>query len=168
MPGVLQSPQCGADLRYRSPTAPGAPGALPPVALAGFWLRAAALLIDYIVLLGLVVLILGLGGRLLRELLHPSLDYRWLLACILGPTLFLYYALLESSPWQATIGKRALRLAVTDLHSNRVSLARAMGRTLAKTISTIILYFGFIMAGFTDKKQALHDMIAGCLVVRIR
>jgi len=79
---------------------------------------------------------------------------------------WLYYALLESSAWQATLGKKALGLEVTDLEGRRISFGRATGRFFAKMISALILWIGFIMAGFTEKKQALHDMIAGTLVIR--
>ena len=79
---------------------------------------------------------------------------------------WLYYALLESSSWQATLGKKALGLEVTDLEGRRISFGRASGRFFGKIISAIILYIGFLMAGFTEKKQALHDMMAGTLVIR--
>ena len=74
---------------------------------------------------------------------------------------WLYYALLESSSWQATVGKKALGLEVTDLEGRRISFGRATGGFFGKIISAMILYIGFIMAGFTEKKQALHDMMAG-------
>jgi uncharacterized RDD family membrane protein YckC len=77
----------------------------------------------------------------------------------------LYFPVLECSSLQATPGKLALGIKVTDMQGNRIGFGRALGRNLAKIISAIILYIGFIMAGFTQKKQALHDMIAGCLVV---
>ena len=79
---------------------------------------------------------------------------------------WLYYALLESSAWQATLGKKALGLEVTDMQGARISFGRATGRFFAKIISSIILCIGFIMIGFTEKKQGLHDMIAGTLVIR--
>jgi uncharacterized RDD family membrane protein YckC len=79
---------------------------------------------------------------------------------------WLYYALLESSTWQATLGKKALGLEVTDVEGRRISFGRATGRFFAKIISALILFIGFIMAGFTERKQALHDMIAGTLVIR--
>jgi uncharacterized RDD family membrane protein YckC len=80
---------------------------------------------------------------------------------LLTMTSWLYWAAMESSPWQATLGKRMLGLAVTDLEGRRVSFVRASGRYFGK-----IVFVGFIMVAFTAKKQALHDMIAGCLVVR--
>ncbi len=79
---------------------------------------------------------------------------------------WLYYTLLESSSRQATLGKMALGIVVTDLEGNRISFARANGRYWGKLVSAIILLIGFIMAGFTRKKQALHDIMAGTLVVK--
>jgi uncharacterized RDD family membrane protein YckC len=67
---------------------------------------------------------------------------------------------------QATLGKRALELAVTDTTGNRISFLRALGRNLGKILSEIILLLGFVMAGFTTRKQALHDLISGCVVIR--
>ena len=77
-----------------------------------------------------------------------------------------YFALLESSERQATFGKMALGLKVTDLNGNRISFGQAVGRNLAKYISLVTLLIGYIMAGFTERKQALHDMIASTLVFK--
>ena len=66
-----------------------------------------------------------------------------------------------------TVGKMALGIQVTDLEGNRISFGKALsGRNLAKIISALIFYTVSIMAAFTAKKQALHDMIAGTLVVK--
>jgi uncharacterized RDD family membrane protein YckC len=78
---------------------------------------------------------------------------------------WLYFALMESSNKRATLGKMALGLMVTDLEGNKINFGKATGRYFGKIISGIILYIGFFMAGFTERKQALHDMMAGCLVV---
>ena len=78
----------------------------------------------------------------------------------------LYYPVQESSAAQATLGKRALGLKVTTLDGQRIGVGRALGRFFAKILSSLILMVGYIMAAFTEKKQALHDMIAGTLVVR--
>ena len=59
-----------------------------------------------------------------------------------------------------------LGIKVTDLEGNRISFGRALGRNLAKIISVLTFYIGYIMAAFTAKKQALQDMIAGTLVVK--
>jgi uncharacterized RDD family membrane protein YckC len=80
---------------------------------------------------------------------------------------WLDYAWMESSAKQATLGKLALGLVVTDMEGRRISFGRASGRFFAKIITGFIPFaIGYIMAGFTEKKQALHDMIASCLVVK--
>jgi uncharacterized RDD family membrane protein YckC len=98
---------------------------------------------------------------------RPDLMEKLLPAALVGVVLgWLYYALLESSPWQGTLGKKALNLAVTDLEGRRISFLRATGRHFAKLLSWFTLAIGFILAGLTAKKQALHDIIADCLVIR--
>ena len=79
---------------------------------------------------------------------------------------WLYYSLFESSQLQATPGKMALGVVVTDMDGARISFARATGRHFGKIISAMILGIGYMMAGWTEKKQALHDMMANCLVVK--
>jgi uncharacterized RDD family membrane protein YckC len=158
--------------------------ARPQVVYAGFWLRFVAVIIDGIVTgaVGAIVWIplmgaMGLSG-LLRGGYGPdggamrpadmlpvmSVVFRFIL--ISAVLKWLYYALLESSSWQATLGKMALGLQVTDLEGRRISFGRASGRFFGKIISAMILYVGFMMAGFTEKRQALHDMMAGTLVTR--
>ncbi len=79
---------------------------------------------------------------------------------------WLYEAFMTSSEWQATVGKRVMSIVVTDLNGNRMSFARATGRHFAKYISVFLLGIGFVIAAFTAKKQALHDMIAETLVMK--
>ena len=79
-----------------------------------------------------------------------------------------YYILMECSPMQGTLGKRALRLKVTDLNGRRIRFGRAFGRYWARPLSAMPWQIGCIMAGFTAKKQALHDMLAGTLVIVTR
>jgi uncharacterized RDD family membrane protein YckC len=93
----------------------------------------------------------GDGGALL--LLLAMISITWL-----------YSALLESSEWQATLGKKACGLVVTDMHGDRITFARASGRFFASYFSGFILGIGYLMAAFTEKKQTLHDMIAETLV----
>lgn len=77
-----------------------------------------------------------------------------------------YFAGMESSESQATIGKKAMGLIVTDLDGNRISIGKAILRYLAKILSGCLLLIGYIMILFTEKKQGLHDIIAGTVVVR--
>ncbi len=80
---------------------------------------------------------------------------------------WLYFAKSESSPSQATIGKRTMGIYVTDLQGQRLTFGRATGRYFSKIITNMIpLFIGWIMAAFTEKRQALHDMIVGTLVLR--
>jgi uncharacterized RDD family membrane protein YckC len=148
---------------------------------AGFWRRFGAYVVDSIILtigLGILLFVLSLIGIPIFESAEYAAETADMSASIsaganLSPVasiiLFvvglLYFPLLESSSLQATPGKLALGIKVTDLQGNRIGFGRALGRNLAKIVSAIILYIGFIMAGFTARKQALHDMIAGCLVV---
>lgn len=78
---------------------------------------------------------------------------------------WLYFALMESSEKQATLGKMAMGIIVTDLDGNRISFGRATGRFFSKIISCAILFIGYLMAAFTERKQALHDIMAGTLVL---
>lgn len=78
---------------------------------------------------------------------------------------WLYFAFMESSKSQATLGKMALGLKVTDLNGKRISFGKATARSFSKLLSMAIFMIGYIMAAFTEKKQALHDMIAGTLVI---
>lgn len=150
---------------------------------AGFWLRFLAAIIDSLVLgipLGIIAFLLIASA--IPFLAHTQ-DPMTVLATILPRLLFLvviylvaswlYWGLMESSSWQATLGKKAIGLWVTDLAGNRPTFGRASGRFFAgrgigfvPSIGGLYFLIDCIMAGFTEKKQALHDMIASCLVVR--
>ena len=81
---------------------------------------------------------------------------------------WLYFALMESSARGATLGKMALGLRVVTSDGQRLSFLHATGRYFAKILSAIILFIGFIMIAFTERKRGLHDMIAGTLVIKVR
>jgi uncharacterized RDD family membrane protein YckC len=121
------------------------------VKYAGFWKRVAALLIDTIV-------VSAASGILTAVTFGTA----WF-AIFLLP--WVYEAMMLSSEKQATVGKMVLGLVVTDLNGSRISFGRATGRHFAKWLSALILGIGFLMVAFTEKKQALHDMIADTLVV---
>ncbi|MDA1001430.1 MAG: RDD family protein [bacterium] len=133
---------------------------------AGFWVRFFAYFIDgaiFVVLALIAGFILGLflPARVIED--SPEFNVLYALIAIIIP--WPYMCLMESSSKQATLGKMALGIIVTDLGGNRISLARATGRSFGKVVSALILNIGFLMAGFTRRKQALHDIMAGCLVV---
>lgn len=132
------------------------------IVYAGFWVRFFAFLIDVIVLLIPTGVVMSLiDGHYFGE----SSGWANLSRVVI---FWLYHSLLESGPLQATFGKRMLDIKVTDTIGRRISFARATVRHFSKILSAIILFIGYIMAGFTAKKQALHDMIAGTLVVAER
>jgi uncharacterized RDD family membrane protein YckC len=78
----------------------------------------------------------------------------------------LYYSILESSKLQGSVGKLALGIKVVDLEGNRISFGKALLRSVGKILSGMVMYIGYLMAAFTEKKQGLHDMIASTLVVK--
>jgi uncharacterized RDD family membrane protein YckC len=155
---------------------------------AGFWLRFVAYLIDGLlnfavlgIIFALIIGFLGVGffRAQFQEMGGPGVDRAnpvfpaMLFITILTLSGFmiivgwLYYAGMESSQYQGTFGKMALGLVVTDVDGRPITFARASGRFFAKIITGMVpLAIGYIMAGFTEKKQALHDMIASCLVLR--
>jgi uncharacterized RDD family membrane protein YckC len=120
---------------------------------AGFWKRAGAIIID--------IILLGIVGSILKSVVTNEV----VVAAIEIAIGLAYYAGMESSEKQATVGKMVLKIKVVDIDGNRISPARAVGRYFSKILSAIILGIGYIMAAFTEKKQGLHDMIAGTLVV---
>ncbi len=140
----------------------------------GFWIRFVAVIIDAIVVglvTGPVSLIIGAALGLAGHAVSMPNEGAQLASFVITfafSTLanWIYEAAMESSKYQATLGKMALGLKVTDLEGRRISFLRATARHFAKILSGLILMIGFIMAGFTERKQGLHDMIAGTLVVR--
>jgi uncharacterized RDD family membrane protein YckC len=157
--------------------------AVPRAEYAGFWLRFLALLIDSVVMgLGFVLILIplifltGLRGFLSEfrpyEDMNESGIFNLIVLGLLlatGTLVFtwLYHALMESSEWQATVGKKALGLVVTDMEGRRASFGRSSGRHFGKMLTNLIpAFLGYVMAGFTERKQALHDILAGCLVLR--
>ncbi len=149
------------------------------VVQAGFLKRWAALFLDQLILgvgfyalIFIVIIIFGVVGGFERlQGLDSGDPPGWVIGAYFGMTL-LYYAaagtyftLMESSRHQASLGKLALGIKVVDQNGNRLTPARALGRWFAASLSYLTFYIGFLMAAFTERKQALHDMVAGTLVV---
>ncbi|HUU28486.1 MAG TPA: RDD family protein [archaeon] len=101
--------------------------------------------------------------ELLKEALPFQALFYWAFVFIVA--YWLYFAVFESSPRQATPGKMMLGIFVTDLYGYRISFWRALGRTLGKVLSKMLCYLGYLLALVTDRSQALHDLIAGTLVL---
>lgn len=154
---------------------------------AGFWLRFVAYIVDYIILQviqSIVILpVLGFFGFTFftfnetinwEDMSDGELIGLIISAISAGSTLALfslaiavvYYTLMEASKYQGTVGKIVLNLQVTDMDGRPLDVPKAFLRQIGKIVSGLILMIGYIMAGFTEKKQALHDMMAGALVVK--
>ena len=138
---------------------------------AGFWNRATAVSIDAIIIAhmsGFIVsvfdMIMVIGG--VDDLALPEGLSEGLIENILGIMLgWVYFASMESSSIQGTLGKMALDIKVTDIEGNKIGFGKATGRYFGKGISAIIMFYGFLMVLITPKKQGLHDMMVGSLVV---
>ncbi len=128
---------------------------------AGFWMRVAAYIIDAI-LIAIVTQLIASGLSMVLDLGVAAVANT--LIGLVGT--WLYYALMEASENQGTLGKMALGIKVTDVEGKRIGFGRATGRHFAKFVSNLTLGIGFLMIAWTEKKQGLHDLIAGALVVR--
>jgi uncharacterized RDD family membrane protein YckC len=126
------------------------------VRYSGFWKRVGASLLDAIIF----ALPLGIISGLMFGFDNNGGSN--LFTFIAG---FLYKTLMESSSNQGTLGKMIMGIKVTDLNGDRISFGRAAGRYFASMVSALTLGIGFMMAGWTSKKQTLHDMISSTLVV---
>lgn len=152
---------------------------------AGFWLRFVAYIIDYIIIYVvqsfIFIPVLGLLGITFASNMQnvenmseaEALGMIGSIMAVAGATALLttviailYWSLMESSKFQATVGKLALGLKVTDMEGKNLDLTKSLIRNVCKIISGMIIFIGYIMAGFTEKKQGLHDIIAGTLVVK--
>ena len=172
-------------------TAEAPEGAVLGVIPAGFWRRVAAWLVDtIIVLIGVYLVGSFLWPELVETTTHVSesdgarlevVSYALstLGTAVFGAALGVYTALLESGPGQATLGKRMLRLRVTDLDGARISPLTAILRCWPLWLPGLVsMVFGLnyvvgiaaiaacLTVAFNRRKQGLHDMIARCLVVR--
>jgi uncharacterized RDD family membrane protein YckC len=162
-----------------SPLYSGAAVSSPAVAATtsarygGFWIRVVAAIIDAILLRVVVspirIIFGGIGWAGMRSgVPHVPLAIfgGGLTLIVLVFASWLYEALMESSSYQATLGKMIFGMKVTDLNGSRISFERATGRHFAKWLSAMILCIGYIMVGITERKQGLHDLLAGTLVRR--
>jgi uncharacterized RDD family membrane protein YckC len=181
---------CGADIESvaaRAPVATAEEDDGPEVGIyAGLGRRFVAFIVDLILVLligSVVVTFFSLvnGIKYLYYLTVSGAHYSTLteagtLDAAVGPILaaygmllvvvpWLYFAGFESSRSQATPGKVLMSLVVTDMQGSKPTFARTTLRFFGKFISALIIFIGFIMIGFTKKRQGLHDRIAGCLVL---
>jgi uncharacterized RDD family membrane protein YckC len=163
-------PSCGSQLNLTSSVTPQHGITI----YAGFWRRFLAIFIDSIILLigGVIIgaivgasigFAMGASGVKLAKIKYVAEVAGYIISIVLN---WSYFTFMESSAKQATFGKMAIGIIVTDLNNHRISFGKANGRYWGKVVSALILCIGFIMAGFTKQKQALHDIMAGTLVVK--
>jgi len=138
--------KCGTRVPFtRAQPAAAAAATVRPadVPYADFWVRLGAFVIDSILLTIiwiLVPVVVRMAGLPMWLVLLPILVY------------FLYYALFESSNSQATLGKMALGIKVTDLQGERIGFGRALGRSMGHIISNFMFFVGYLVSAFTAKR----------------
>ena len=125
---------------------------------AGFWRRVAAYYIDaFVVMVGVALILLPFMFN----------EYLAMVGGVVALVFFFgYFVVMHSSALQATVGKLLMGVKVTDREGNRIGIGRSLARLLGTFVSGFTLGIGYLLAGVTEKRQALHDMIAGTLVVR--
>jgi uncharacterized RDD family membrane protein YckC len=136
----------------------------------GLWRRAAASVVDGLVMFfpdAILRVLLDLPTLVtLRPVLESDVPRLMLVYAFETATWWLYMASMESSAWQGTLGQQLMGLRVTTVAGARVSFARASGRYFAQWLSVLICGMGYLFNLWTSRRQTLHDMIAGCVLVR--
>ena len=129
---------------------------------AGFWRRLGAYIVDAALLVGIEIVLASSISVLEPDNFEAFAN----VAPVSAALWWAYFAILESSPAQGTLGKLAFSLQVTDVYGDPISFQRAVVRHATKFLSSLLLGTGWLLAGFTPRKQALHDLLAGTLVLR--
>lgn len=152
---------CGYDFKKRA-------GGAPERRLhGGSWIRFEATVVDTVALLVPTLLV----SYLYRAVTPVQGEFEQALVELVDALMtisiwWVYTAVMLSSPWQGTLGKKAVGLKVVDYEGHRISFQRATGRCFAEFLSAILLLVGFFMVAWTDRRQALHDLVAKTLVVK--
>ncbi len=169
--GMPQSPEsligfsgrniCGAcKPRFAQGLKLGLDLSLPRQRYAGFWIRCGARLIDGILLAivqySLIFAVAGLGSETAISLAVSALIY-----LLIQPS----YEAVMTVKYRATLGKLALGIRVLRTDGSTLTWGRAIGRYFAQLLSQVILFIGYVMAAFDDRKQGLHDRLCDTVVV---
>jgi len=125
----------------------------------GFWIRSLAYSADFsIITIALLVAAVPFGF-----LGGAGMSIYGVLATIAPWAYFVWFA---ASEQQATYGKQLCGLKIQHADSGeRISILQSLGRELAKIVSYAVLFLGFLIIGFTKRKQGLHDFLAATVVV---
>ncbi len=149
---------------------PEVPASAPATRYGGFWRRAAAGFVDSLVLYfphAILRVLAGLPPSITSERLSEGDMHRSLvISCTMFVVWWWYCARLESSRWQGTLGQQLLDLRVTDREGRRIGFLRASGRFFAQVLSLLLCGLGYLFNLWTPRRQTLHDLVAGCTIVR--
>jgi uncharacterized RDD family membrane protein YckC len=174
--------RCGEALAPPGPVhepAPATPAPVEPVQAApvpappaphyaGFWRRFAAMFVDCLLLFfpdAILRVMLGLPTPFSNHTLRQDEMSRFVFAIAVSTaTWWLYCALLESSAWRGTLGQQLLGMRVGDREGRRISFGRATGRYFAQWISALLCGIGYLFNLWTQRRQTLHDLVAGCVL----
>ena len=144
----------------------------------GFWIRFVAYLVDAFIvsIAALAIVAIFIAVMLLSDkTIDEGRDSLFIIASVLAMVLallvvnWLYEALMTSSERGATLGKQALGLCIVRADGAQLSFGRATARHFLKFMITplVPLAIGYLMAAFTARKRALHDVLADTLVIRL-
>jgi len=140
---------------------------IAPQYFAGFDQRWLASVLDWFMVL-LVIIFFGVIALLSTSDKSTQIMIALSVLGIIPIVNFIYHVVMEASPKQATYGKQILKIKVTDLQGERIDVARSLGRNVAKILSVLTLFIGYLYSFFNSKQQCLHDVVAGTLVVKDR
>jgi uncharacterized RDD family membrane protein YckC len=140
---------------------------LAPQYFAGFDQRWMASALDWF-MVSLVIVFLGVIALLFISEKSTQIIIAVSVLGIIPIANFIYHIIMEASAKQGTYGKQILKIKVTDLQGERIAFAQSLGRNLAKILSVLTLFMGYLYSFFNSKQQCLHDVVAGTLVIKDR
>ena len=140
---------------------------LEPQYFAGFDQRWMASALDWF-MVSLVIIFFGVIALLFVSEKSTQIIIAVSILCVIPIVNFIYHVVMEASPKQGTYGKQILKIKVTDLLGERVGFGKSLGRNLAKILSALTLFIGYLYSFFNTKRQCLHDVVAGTLVIKDR
>ncbi|WP_133478436.1 RDD family protein [Cognatilysobacter segetis] len=135
------------------------------VVYAGFWKRVAAYFIDLFIVVVASAFVGGIIGATAAVGGARGTEINWVVQLLTSLGGLLYFIAFHASRLQATPGKLAIGIKVARPDGRRIGVGRTIGRYFATILSSLVLMIGYVMAGFTDRKQALHDMVCDTVVV---
>ena len=138
-----------------------------PQYFAGFDQRLLASTLDWFMIVGIFIVLIFICLVAISDKSTQMVVAFSLLATV--PIVkIIYHIVMESSAKQATYGKQLLKIKVCDMQGERINTGQAISRNLAKILSVLTLFIGYLFSFFNRQQQCLHDMVAGTLVIKDR